>query len=90
VLGHSDGDNWEGWASPDEFLLVFPILYYNAACCHRRGSVHGLSVRGSVCHDRGTRLGTSNREGGPNHPWEWAILRERGAAHWTEDLIQCL
>jgi len=39
-------------------LLVFHILYYNAACCHRSGSVHGLSVGGSVCHDR---LGTRNR-----------------------------
>jgi len=42
-------------------LLVFPILYYNAACCHRSGSVHGLSVGGCVCHDRGPRLGTRNR-----------------------------
>jgi len=42
-------------------LFVFPILYCNAACCHRRGSVHGLSVGGSICHDRGTRLGTRNR-----------------------------
>jgi len=41
-------------------LLVFPILYYNASCGHRRGSVHGVSVGGSVCHDRGTRLGTRN------------------------------
>jgi len=23
------------------------------ACCHRRGSVHDLSIGGSVCHDRG-------------------------------------
>jgi len=41
-----------------------PILYYNAACGHRRGSVHGLSdssIGWSVCHDRGTQLGTRNR-----------------------------
>jgi len=45
-------------------LSYNPILYYNAACCHRRGSVHGLSdssVGWSVCHDRGTQLGTRNR-----------------------------
>jgi len=24
-------------------LSYNPILYYNAACCHKRGSVHGLS-----------------------------------------------
>jgi len=44
-------------------LSYNPMLYYNAACCHRGGSVHGLSdssVGWSVCHDRGTQLGTRN------------------------------
>jgi len=47
------------------------ILEYNAACCHRRGSVHGLSVGGSVCHDRGARLGTRNRV------LDWSLGRSR-------------
>jgi len=45
-------------------LSYNPILYYNAVCRHRRGSVHGhsdSSVGWSVCHDRGTQLGTRNR-----------------------------
>ena len=60
-----------------------PILYYNAACGHRRGSVHRLSdssVGWSVCHDRGTQLGTRNRvlDGRSRSPCKWAILREKG------------
>ena len=62
------------------------ILYYNAACCHRRGSVHRLSdssVGWSVCYDRGTQLGTRNRVLGGRPSCEWAILREKRGVHWV-------
>ena len=71
-------------------LSYNPILYYNAACCHRRGSVHGLSdssVGWSVCHDRGTQLGTRNRVLDGRSLMRMGNFEvKKGAAHWTEDL----
>jgi len=32
------------------------------ACCHRRGSVHDLSIGGSVCHDRGDVDSSGHKE----------------------------
>ena len=82
-------------SSPDEFLLVFPIILY---CIIMRPVVTDVvscmvsltaQVGWSVCHDRGTQLGTKNRalDGRSRSPMRIGNFEgKKGSAHWMEDL----